>query len=412
MIIARDRRQCRVIFGYVRALLTEVPLLAQQIERETADSFDLAGSVTIEVQTASYKAVRGYAIVAALCDELAFWPTDDAAADPDYAVIDALRPGMAQFPGSMLLCASSPYAKRGALHDAYKRFFGRDGRVLVWKAATRMMNPTVPQHIIDAATERDASDARAEWLAEFRDDLENFISRETVEACVDVGIRERPPAAGRHYFSFTDPSGGSADSMTCAIGHLDGDRVVLDCLREICAPFDPESATDEIVRLLLRYGCRMTNGDRYAAAWVTTAFEKRGISYLHCELPRSSLYLNLLPHVNSKTIRLLDIPRAVHQIAALERRTGRGARDIIDHPPNQHDDCANAIAGLVYAVAQQPRVPCAIMTSWSGNYTRPKSRLELEVEASIPPCTIVFPPEPVEPPGGGFRASRMNINSK
>jgi len=30
----------------------------------------------------------------------------------------------------------------------------------------------------------------------------------------------------------------------------------------------------------------------------------------------------------------------------LERRTVRGGRDSIDHPPNTHDDLANAIAGL------------------------------------------------------------------
>jgi hypothetical protein len=79
---------------------------------------------------------------------------------------------------------------------------------------------------------------------------------------------------------------------------------------------------------------------------VTTAFEKRGIvDYRHCELPRSALYLNLLPHLNSRTVRLLDHPRAVNQIANLERRTARGARDTIDHPRDQHDDVANAIAG-------------------------------------------------------------------
>ena len=142
MIIARDRRQSRVIVGYVRALL-QIPMLKQMVERETTDAFDLEGGVTIEVQTASYRAVRGYAIVAALLDELAFWPTDDAA-DPDFEVINALRPGMAQFPNAMLLCASSPYAKRGALYDAYTRHYGKDGDpVLVWKAPTTIMNPTV-----------------------------------------------------------------------------------------------------------------------------------------------------------------------------------------------------------------------------------------------------------------------------
>ena len=46
MIIARDRKQGRVIFSYVRALLTKVPMLRALIERETAESFDLAGGVT------------------------------------------------------------------------------------------------------------------------------------------------------------------------------------------------------------------------------------------------------------------------------------------------------------------------------------------------------------------------------
>jgi hypothetical protein len=89
MVIARDRRQTRIILGYIRALLMQVPMLRQMVDRELADSFELTNGVGIECQTASYRAVRGYTCVAALCDELAFWPHDDGAADPDYAVLDA-----------------------------------------------------------------------------------------------------------------------------------------------------------------------------------------------------------------------------------------------------------------------------------------------------------------------------------
>jgi hypothetical protein len=168
------------------------------------------------------------------------------------------------------------------------------------------------------------------------------------------------------YESFIDPSGGSNDSMTCAIGHLEGEHLaVVDCLREVTAPFDPESTVDEFVQLLSRYGLSKTNGDRYAARWVATAFEKRGVDYRHCELPRSQLYLNLLPHLNSRTVRLLDHLRAVNQIASLERRTARGARDTIDHPRDQHDDVANAIAGLVFVSAQRPKVPQLRIGSWA-----------------------------------------------
>jgi hypothetical protein len=59
------------------------------------------------------------------------------------------------------------------------------------------------------------------------------------------------------------------------------------------------------------------------------------------------LYTDLLPHINSCRIQLLDNPRLIAQLTALERRSARGGRDTIDHPPNGHDDIANAVAGLV-----------------------------------------------------------------
>jgi hypothetical protein len=78
VIIATDRRQARTIFRYVRGLLNGVPMLARMIERETAEAFDLTNSVTIEIQAASYRSTRGYTLIAALCDETAFWRSDES----------------------------------------------------------------------------------------------------------------------------------------------------------------------------------------------------------------------------------------------------------------------------------------------------------------------------------------------
>ena len=58
-------------------------------------------------------------MVACLADEIAFWTTDEGGANPDHEVLNAVRPAMATVPGSMLLCASSPYARRGALWESY-----------------------------------------------------------------------------------------------------------------------------------------------------------------------------------------------------------------------------------------------------------------------------------------------------
>jgi hypothetical protein len=253
MIIAQDRKQARIIMGYIMGVLRSVPMLASTVENERAESVDLTNEVTIEIHSASFRSTRGYTICAALCDELAIWPTDDAA-EPDYAVLDAIRPGMATIPDAMLLCASSPYARRGALWDAHRRHYAKDGDpILVWQAATRTMNPTVRQSVIDEAVERDPASAAAEYGAQFRSDIESYLSREAVMACVAHDVRERPPITGVHYCAFVDPSGGSSDAMTMAVSHRENEAVVIDALREVRPPFSPEGVVREFAKLLKTY---------------------------------------------------------------------------------------------------------------------------------------------------------------
>lgn len=354
LIVAHDQRQARVIFRYIRGFLTYIPLLKGMVEREMQTSFDLNNATTIEISTASYRTVRGYTLVAVLADEIAFWPTDDAA-EPDHEILNAVRPGMATIPNSILLCASSPYARRGELWEAHRKHFGQPGNVLVWKATTREMNPSVPQSFIDTELERDPAAAAAEYLAEFRTDVESYISREAIDATT-ADARERPPVPGVGYTAFVDPSGGAADSFTLAISHREPDRTILDAIREVTPPFSPEGVVAEYAALLHRYGIRKVVGDRYAGEWPREQFRKYGVLYEPSARTKSDLYRDLLPAINSGEVELLQHPRLQHQLASLERRTARGGRDSIDHPPGSHDDVANAVAGaLVLAVATERR---------------------------------------------------------
>ena len=95
-------------------------------------------------------------------------------------------------------------------------------------------------------------------------------------------------------------------------------------------------------------------GDRYAGEWPREQFRKLGIQYELSQKPKSDLYRDFLPLVNSRQVDLLDLPRAIAQLISLERRTARGGRDSIDHPPGTHDDIANAIAGLVVRTGGKP----------------------------------------------------------
>jgi hypothetical protein len=75
------------------------------------------------------------------------------------------------------------------------------------------------------------------------------------------------------------------------------------------------------------------------------------------EKTTSDLYREFLPLVNSQKVELLDHPKAISQICALERRTARGGRDSIDHPPGQHDDLACVIAGSLVMATAASRIP-------------------------------------------------------
>ncbi|MCQ0986492.1 phage terminase family protein [Jiella marina] len=347
MVIAADRKQARVIVRFVGAMLRNVPMLNRMIERDTSEGFDLTNRVTIEVGTASYRSTRGYSYAAVLCDEIAFWRTDDAA-EPDYAILDAIRPGMSTIPTSVLLCASSPYARRGALWDAFKRYHGKDDTdVLVWQASTKDMNPSVMQSVIDAAYERDPASAAAEYGGQFRRDIEAFLTREIVEACLDRGVFERPPIDGVQYQAFVDPSGGSADSFTLAIGHRDGEDAIIDAVRERKPPFSPEAVVEEYAALLKSYRIAEVQGDRYAGQWPRERFQVHGIQYDPAAKPKSDLYREMLPALNGGRVSLVESERVIAQLVGLERRTARGGRDSIDHAPGGHDDVANAVAGLI-----------------------------------------------------------------
>lgn len=72
-----------------------------------------------------------------------------------------------------------------------------------------------------------------------------------------------------------------------------------------------------------------------------------GIAYELAEQPKSDLYRNCLPLLNSGRVELLDNARMASQFCQLERRTSRSGRDSIDHPPGGHDDVANAVAGAI-----------------------------------------------------------------
>jgi hypothetical protein len=356
-LIAADRSQARTTFGYIAGLLDAVPMLAQRVTRRRAHAIELGKRVRIEVTTASARTTRGYTFAAVICDELAFWRSETSV-EPDVEVLAAVRPGMTTLPGSRLICISSPYSRRGALWQAFKDHYGREGDpVLVWKASSAVMNPAIDPAAVEAAYQRDPASAAAEYGAEFRTDVEAFLTRELLDAVVVPGRTALPPVSGTNYLAFVDPSGGAQDAMTLAIAHSerqDGHlTAVLDLVAARQPPFSPESVVREFSKVLKSYGVGCVTGDRYSGEWCREGFARYGIAYMVSEHTKSQLYGEWLPLVTSQRVALLEQPKLVQEALGLERRTARGGRDSIDHGPHGHDDLLNAAAGALVLAAQR-----------------------------------------------------------
>ena len=328
-IIAKDRQQAKVILNYIAGFIRSIPLFAELLEEELAETLRLANGVVVEVHTASIGAPRGRTFLAVLCDELAFWVTGEGA-NPDVEVLNAVRPGLSTIPYSLLLIASSPYAKRGVLYQNYAKYFGKDDApVLVWQGSTEEMNSSlVGDPLIAEMYAEDNERALAEFGAQFRSDIVAFITREAVEDVVAHGVRELPAGDGITYAAFVDPSGGSADSMTLAIGHCESSGVaVLDCVREIRPPFSPDTVVEEFAALLKSYGVSRVTSDFYGGEWPRERFASHGIALDVSTRNKSQIYGEFLPALNGQRVRLLDLPRLIGQLVSLERRTARGGRD-------------------------------------------------------------------------------------
>jgi hypothetical protein len=361
LVLARDRDQSKVVFGYVSGILNAVSALKQMVIRQTADEVDLNNSITIAVKTSDYRAVRGVTVVCAIADEVCFW--DNQGVNPDKEIFQALRPAMATIPEAKLLVISSPYAKYGVVFEAHKKYYGKDDALaLVWQAPTTVMNPNITEEFIQAEIENDPDAARSEWLALFREDVEAAFSLESIEACVVTGRRELMAAERISYVAFVDPSGGRHDQFAVAIAHLQtypnrspSSRVVVDLIKAWRPPFNPEEITAECAKTLKPYRVQKVVGDNYGGEWPVAEFRKHGIVYELSEVNRSQLYLNLIPVLNSGRVELPDDRKMIEELRRLERRRGRSGKDTIDHPAyGGSDDVANAVAGAVHLIIAKP----------------------------------------------------------
>jgi hypothetical protein len=354
LVLSPTLAQSKTIFSYAEAFLQSSPILRQKIIDITAGEIRLEGNVVIAVHPNSFRTVRGRTLLAVILDESAYF-RDETSALPDVETYRAVMPALASTQG-MLVAISSPYRRTGLLYSKHRDHFGIDGDVLVFQASSVTLNPTIDQKIIDKARADDAQSALAEWDAQFRSDLSQFVSDEAIDACINHARPiELPQQPYNKYFAFVDASAGRHDHFTICVGHKENDQFICDVLRGKAPPFDPSSVAAEYAELAKQYKVSTIVGDAYAGEWTSQAFKKCGVDYRRSKQPRSVLYLESMPAFVRGAVSIPDNARLLRELRLLERRTSPSGKDSIDHGKNGSDDYSNALCGCIALTLKEQR---------------------------------------------------------
>lgn len=392
-IVAKDMDDAGAIFGYLQAITSEPALRHLVAEEPTGHTIKLTTQVELVVRACKLTAGRSRAVAASLNDEIAFWPTGESAT-PDTEVLRGIRGGMANMTDPLLVCMSSPYAKRGELYEHCTAHWAKDDDpVLVWMADSVFMHDTPNIRIYVAEQWRDDPVAAAAEVGKpgqgikFREAETDYIDADRLRAMKVAGRLEVPPCSrapirGRNatwdpeddprfaYFAFVDTSGGSGDSFTLGIAHWDwrskvradgtpgvpsAQKAVLDYLEAWPAPFKPSEIVALASRAVKAYGLDHVTGDHYAAEWPRGEFADNGVNFVHSTEDKSTIYREVLPCFNTGTAELLDNPVFLRQTSRLVRKITSSGKEIIDHPPGERDDEANAACGALWQAYTQGR---------------------------------------------------------
>jgi len=350
--VAQDHRGgMRVLLRYARAPFETLDMFKAEVSRDTSDYLELQRGTALAAYPCKPAALRGVKASIVVLDEPAhFISTDGRPTDLEMWRVARGRVAMT---GGKIVAISSPYAQSGLLYELHKRHFGNDDSpTLVWQASSKMMNPLLSDDYLSRMEQDDPDAYRSEVLGEFRQGVSNLFDPDALDACIDVGVKERLPDPRHRYTSFIDAASGSGqDGFAVGIAHEDAGRYVLDCVRAWRPPFNPSGVIQECADLLKRYRLSETCGDRYAPGFVSEGFRLNQVHYRPSERDRSSIYLELLPMVNARQVVLLDRPDLLKELRGLERRRGTGGRDRVDHRRGAHDDAANVTAGCLTLLA-------------------------------------------------------------
>jgi len=411
ILLGADKKQASILRRYCQGLLA-TPLLAREVVRSTGEVTEFRNGASLEIATNDPRLVRGRSAIAVLGSECCHWRTDEYNCASDEEVVSAATNSMAMCPDQgLLLMASSVHRKAGYMFRKYRELHGNDeAEDLCWFAPSHVMNPKLPQSVIDKALAEDKAKASAEFFGIWREDIAEFLPLDVIEAATDWDVHERPPQPGVSYIPFADSAGGTGkDSFTLSIVHIENDAarsLVVDLIRERKPRFVAADVIAEYAQIIRSYGVSFVVSDRFGGGMYSDEWIRNGIEFRSTAHTTSDTYLRALPLLTSKRAHLLDNGTLRTQLVALERRVVSG-HETVSHPQvaSAHDDVATAVCGALATAALRVAQEVPMSAPWyTGKLSGPQGAGEassVPVQSSDPAVEKMnrVNSTPANPPG-------------
>lgn len=383
-IFALDQRQARVVLGFAKGFARARREIKRLVEHETRDGFTLKRgdrSVRIEVlpATPGGGAARGRSIAGAVCDEAAFWDSDDGADASVGDVIDALAPRLMR--GAKIVSITSAWAQSGQVHEWTAGQHGRPSTVLVAKGRTETMRDGDEDvaAMVERERARDPDNAAREFDNEFLSREAGLVfAPERVTPCIDEHMAlPAPPEPDLPAFCGLD-LGFSSDASAMVIVRQRGDVIevaeIIERKPSKGRPLRPSEvlAVDFLPRIVA-HGCRIVATDLHHEQLVREHFARMRVVRLP-DGAAGKLRAHTIAQdaLSAQRVRMPRHLRLLRQLGEVTAKPTAAGKVTISSPRRRgrHGDIASAlVAGLWVAESHgrrgdyQPPDPRRLRTS-------------------------------------------------
>lgn len=385
-ILSHTKELSEEILEIIRGLVEESPVLRRLQDlskKDTQTTFNLRvpflvdnpkkpgtvklewSRVQIKVGAASKRTIRGRAICAMLCDEIAFWNLDENSKERDDDILRAARPSLLQFKDkSLLIKLSSPGIKQGVLYNEWLKRHDLPDSYVTFKAPSWVWNTILDEAAFREEYEVDPQGFATEFRADFVDSISNFILPEFVDLCTIRGVTFLPPEdhkkgnvtyaaaidaafkGDRFAFTLLGQDGNTGKVKQYVVHTWEGSRK---------NPVKSKDVAQFIRNVCKQYRIARVFADQYAFQPLREIFADFGITLEENPFTnqfKRKIYFNLKKLVHNQQIDLLDheiLKTEVKQLQVEQTATGMVR---IGHPPGGKDDCADCTAIAAFKLAE------------------------------------------------------------